>query len=349
VSVRETVLHDADSFRTLIRRAQRKVSEVFLLCDENTQANCLPHVEKTYLAENELKLTIATIPAGEASKTLEHAQAMWDRMIEGEVDRDALFIALGGGVVTDLGGFIASAYKRGIRLIHIPTTHLAMTDAALGGKNGINYGGLKNQIGALYHPWAIVIDPQFLSSLPIRELQSGWIETVKHALIADRALWNQIKDNPWEEASLDHHILNTSAQIKLNIAAADEGDHGIRQSLNFGHTIGHALEAQQSLLHGEAVAFGIIAELYLSKQILGAKSEEIDAILTYLKPYHPRISNLDINEDTMLRSMLNDKKNRGGRIRFSLISQIGQAEVGITASDEMILKAIAFAQQKVNT
>ncbi len=347
--VRETILHESSAFQALVQRAERKVSELIILCDSNTEKHCLPYFEEKYVRALDLPVRVLSIAPGESSKSLEEAQNIWDQLIEHRVDREALFIALGGGVVTDLGGFVAASYKRGIRLINVPTTHLAMTDAALGGKNGINYGALKNQIGAVYHPWAVLLDHSFLSSLPERELRSGWIETVKHALIADQALWRHITSRTWTEAMRNQQILTTSAQIKLNIAAADVGDHGIRQSLNFGHTVGHALEAQQDLLHGEAVAFGIIAELYLSQQSLGLSQEEMDAILAYLSSYHDQLCDLNINTEALMHSMRNDKKNRGGRIRFSLISQIGQAEVGITVSDEMLLDAIAFAQEHVKT
>lgn len=322
---------------------------MIVLCDENTVAHCLPYFEATYLEGLKIPIETVTIPAGESNKSIQQAEMVWNRLIDQEIDRDALFISLGGGVITDLGGFVSASYKRGIRAIHVPTTHLAMTDAALGGKNGINYGGLKNQIGTLYHPIAVLIDHHFLETLPQRELESGWIETVKHAWIADRSLWREIKVRDAFSAMRDANILKTSAHIKLQITAADEADLGIRQCLNFGHTIGHALEAQQNLLHGEAVAFGLIAELYLSHIHLGLDKTAFTEALAYLKRYHACLQAVSINMDDMMRSMRNDKKNRGGRIRFSLISQFGQAEVGITVSDEDIHNAVAFATKEINT
>ncbi len=320
-------------------------SSVAILTDSNTEAHCLPYFVSTYL-EGEEFIHLSVEP-GEESKSIECAEEIWSAMLEEQLDRKALLISLGGGVITDLGGFVASTFKRGIQFIHVPTTHLGMTDAAIGGKNGVNFQGLKNQIGNIRQPKAILIDSKFLSSLPEEELRSGLMESVKHALIADSSFWKKIIAIEPSVAAIDISIIKESAAIKQQIIEQDQDDFGIRQSLNFGHTVGHAIESMYGVSHGIAVAFGIIAESFISAKQCELPALDLDKIcdvvLNCLKPIMPE--KLDV--DRLLELMKSDKKNEYGEVRFSLISNIGISQIGETVPIEIIKQSIAFASTKV--
>lgn len=320
-------------------------SSIAVLTDSNTEAHCLPYFVSTYL-EGEEFIHLSVEP-GEESKSIECAEEIWIAMLEEQLDRKSLLISLGGGVITDLGGFVASTFKRGIQFIHVPTSHLGMTDAAIGGKNGVNFQGLKNQIGTIRQPKAILIDEQFLSTLPEPELRNGFMETIKHALIADARFWKKIVNAEAEIAAADISIIKESAAIKQQIIEQDRDDFGIRQSLNFGHTVGHAIESMLGISHGVAVAFGIIAESFISARQCGLPETDLDKIcdvvLKCLKPIIPE--SLDI--DRLLELMNSDKKNEYGEVRFSLISNIGKSKIGETVPIDLVKQSIAFALTKM--
>lgn len=320
-------------------------SSIVILTDHNTELLCLPYFLSTYLEDEEF--THLSIEPGESSKSIECAEEIWGVMLEEQLDRKTLFVSLGGGVISDLGGFIASTYKRGIQSIHVPTTHLAMTDAAIGGKNGVNFHGLKNQIGSIRLPRAILIDDQFLNTLPDKEIRGGFIETIKHALIADATFWKKIETLEATAASKDKSVIEHSASIKQQIIEQDQDDFGIRQALNFGHTIGHALEASLGISHGEAVAFGIIAESFISEKQCGLPQEELNEIIRLVKAcIIPDLAN-DLDADKLLNLMKSDKKNEYGEVRFSLISNIGVSKIGETVPIEIVKQSIAFALSKM--
>jgi len=320
-------------------------SSMVVLSDQNTSKHCLPYFTDQYLGE--VDFYHLEIPAGESSKELKVTDWLWSRMQEAGIDRKSLLIALGGGVVTDIGGFVASTYKRGIQHVLVPTTTLAMTDAALGGKTGINFNGLKNQIGTFYNAASILVDLQFLSTLPENEMRSGWMETVKHALIADADLWNHIRHSNWIDMSISGDIIGKSAAIKMNIAEQDQTDLGVRQALNFGHTVGHAIESSSGLLHGEAIAFGMVAESYLSSTLLGLDQRELDDIVHYIEGLGISFTDLDLNSESILANIMHDKKNENGRLIFALISNIGKAEVNVEVDAQDIEKAITFAADRL--
>lgn len=343
------IISSVDEWQAFLQGLHRDISKFIILCDTNTAKHCKPLFFSKYLSKHQDHCIEIDIEVGEQKKTLTTAEMIWSKLQDAAVDRDGCLVAIGGGVVTDIAGFVSCTYKRGIRLVNVPTTHLGMTDAALGGKNGLNFGGLKNQIGSLHFPASVVIDPGFLETLPKKELHSGWIETVKHALIADKTLWNTISSKPLESLVYDRDIILRSATIKMNIAQADSADFGIRQALNFGHTIGHAVEAQTNLLHGEAVAFGIISELYLSLKLTGLNQHSFDTILDYLCYYYPFLKEIELDTDRLINAMQNDKKNSGGEIIMSLIPEIGQIKVGIPIKEHLILEAIHFTQKVVGT
>lgn len=323
---------------------------IIVLTDSNTSKHCLPVFESKYLRENQF--THWEIEAGEEHKSLEKAQELWTRLMQREADRTTIIIVLGGGMLTDLGGFVGSTYKRGIRTVYVPTTNLAMTDAAIGGKTGVNFMGVKNQIGTFYLPEAVLIDPIFLETLPERELKSGFAETIKHALIAEPKLWQLIKEKSIDACLKDANIILHSMHIKEHVVESDSHDFGLRQSLNLGHTIGHALEgisqnAEKPILHGEAVIFGMLAELQIAKELEILSESDFTEIENYLTANYCFDFLHEVSDDAMMQHMLNDKKNTKGKITFSLISNIGEPRLGVHVSDELILKAIAYAHERL--
>lgn len=345
MTVTDRLIMEAGQFKVLLKELDP--TQIVVLTDTNTAEYCLPLFQTDYLSERPFHHIC--IDTGEGSKCLETASSIYESLMASGIDRKSLLINLGGGVVTDLGGFVGATFKRGMQVINVPTTHLGMVDAALGGKNGVNFEGAKNQIGTFHLVRAVVIEGRFLNTLPEAELLSGWMETVKHALIADRDLWQGIISLNPKEAAKDKAIILRSAKIKMQIAEQDTQDTGIRQSLNFGHTVGHALEADTALLHGEAVAFGTIAEVYLSEKMCGLPSDEARAIVGYIKGLSYPIQDLSIDQDRLTQLMSYDKKNEGADIRFALISHLGRAEVGINVDTKWIHESLRFAQQQLST
>lgn len=294
-------------------------SSVAILVDENTKEYCLPlltEIEPTVIIE---------IKSGEENKNINTCEYIWKKLTYYKFDRDSLLINLGGGVIGDMGGFAASTYKRGISFIHIPTTLLAMTDASIGGKLGVNFNYLKNQIGLFNNPSSIFINPKFLETLNENELKSGFSEIVKHALIADKDLWSQIQGTPFNKLDLSE-IIKISIKIKNDIVLEDSKEEGKRKILNFGHTFGHAIESYYlkkgtSILHGEAIFMGIILETNLSKLSEFDKLNIQSYILNNFKlPYTPP-------KKELINFLLNDKKNSNRRINFSLLDGIGKCSI----------------------
>lgn len=293
-------------------------SRIAILVDENTKQHCLPLFLKSYQINTPL---IIEVPAGEEHKNIESCQYLWDTFTQAALDRKTLLINLGGGVIGDMGGFAASTYKRGIDFIQVPTTLLAMVDASIGGKLGIDFKGLKNQIGLFKNPQAVFIDSQFLNTLPKEQLLSGFAEVVKHALIADKNYWNSLQNLPLEALSWEA-IIKQSIHIKNSIVSEDPFEQGARKKLNFGHTYGHAIESHylaegNAILHGEAVALGMLLESQLSP-ITQLEKNEIESFIrkTFTLPILPE-------KGALKKWMLNDKKNEDGTIRFSLLTEIG--------------------------
>ncbi len=325
-----------------------KPSKVFILVDEHTEEHCLPVLTKVYslrpkspylsdLSEDQ----IITFPAGELHKTLQTVSDVWSLLIEQKADRHALVINLGGGVVTDLGGYAAGCYKRGIRFLHIPTTVLGMVDAALGGKTGIDHAGIKNSVGLFRMPEVVLTDVQFLTTLPARELRSGMAEMYKHALIHDRAHWDELKLKPELTATL----ITKSQQVKLEIVKKDPYEQGIRAALNFGHSVGHAiesllLETNAPLLHGEAIAVGMICEAYLSERLCGLAKEAVLDIEKTLLDVYGHTSLTGKQKENIVSLVANDKKNLRGTIRMSLLHEIGTPALSIQVKDTEINEAV---------
>ncbi|MDB5225930.1 MAG: aroB 2 [Bacteroidota bacterium] len=322
--------------------SNHKYSKVFVLVDENTNLHCLP------LLQNILSdVAIIETKSGEENKNIAWCEMIWQQLITGNADRKALCINLGGGVIGDMGGFAASCYKRGIDFINIPTTLLSQVDSSIGGKLGVDFQYGKNLIGLFRNPKAVFISPVFLKTLPKRQLINGWAEIFKHALIKNKDQWNKYKDIDILKDDVSD-IVYESLLIKKAVVEEDPFEKGLRKILNFGHTVGHAIEAyslendKQHLLHGEAIAIGMICEAYLSVKKCGLKGEELNEIKTLILNYFPKhdISNYD--ENKLLEIISADKKNDRDVVNASLLSSIGNCGYDIPISREEILESLVF-------
>jgi len=319
-----------------------KYSQLGLIMDSNTQAHCLPLVQEG-LAKS---FSSFVFPAGESHKNLETCTKIWEWMTEEGFDRKALIINLGGGVTGDMGGFCAATYKRGIRFINLPTTLLSQVDASVGGKLGIDFMGLKNHIGVFTKPEAVLIADTFLQSLPEEELRSGYAEVIKHGLIQDEAYFGLLKFEHWKEQNW-RDIIEKSISIKRIVVEKDPKEAGLRKILNFGHSIGHAfeskyLETERHLLHGEAIAIGMIAEAYLSHQKSGLSSRELESIQASLLQVFPKFDFEEEEIPGIIKLCMQDKKNEGNQIYFSLLSSIGKCDFNIPVTEQEIYDAIKY-------
>ncbi|HCN50250.1 MAG TPA: 3-dehydroquinate synthase [Chryseobacterium sp.] len=324
---------------------EKTFSKIFILVDENTHEYCLPVLLGNM--ETDLGFEILEIEAGEEMKNIQTANQLWEILTEMQADRKALVINLGGGVITDMGGFVASTYKRGIQFINIPTTLLSMCDASIGGKTGIDLMHYKNMVGTFAFPEQIFIYPKFLETLPFKELRSGFAEMLKHGLIADKSHWDQlIQIRKLEVETVIPHI-QTSMNIKQDVVEKDFHESNIRKTLNFGHTIGHAVESlclQQGnpILHGEAVAMGMIAEAHLAYLENLISEEDVKIIIENIQRYYPYLDINDFKDEDITALLLNDKKNTNSKINFSLLSAIGSCTYDHQCSQKNILEAIHF-------
>ncbi|WP_109832126.1 3-dehydroquinate synthase [Reichenbachiella versicolor] len=328
--------------------SDKKYSKIAVLVDENTQKHCLPKVIDV-LPEHYL----ITIKSGEENKHLGTCEDIWMAMTEASFDRKALLINLGGGVIGDMGGFAASAYKRGFDFINIPTTLLSQVDASVGGKLGVDFHGFKNHIGFFKEPKTVLIHSDFFESLPKNELRSGFAEVIKHGLIYDKPYFEKVKTiNPYN-ADLTE-LVSESIEIKKKVVTEDPFESGIRKILNYGHTIGHAVESyflekpKEKLLHGEAIAVGMICEAYLSKKLTGLSKEDLEEISDYLiEVYQPKVIESSLFDD-ILKLTLQDKKNEGGIVQFSLLKSIGECTVNIPVSTADMVDSLFYFNQKIS-
>jgi 3-dehydroquinate synthase len=322
-------------------------SSIYILVDSNTNEYCSKFLSEKI--EAEVKIEWIEIEPGEEHKTISTCNEIWKTLSETGADRKSLIINLGGGIVTDIGGYAASCFKRGIDFVHVPTTLLGMVDAAIGGKNGVNLDSLKNQIGIIRVPRLVLIDVGYLATLPAEEMRSGLAEMLKHGLIANADDFFAFQDLSQFQVDKLPELIRDSIQIKTKIAEEDPHEKGLRMALNFGHTLGHAIESyhmeevsKTKLLHGEAVAIGMILALKLSVEVLQFDELKCDQasqiITTYFKPVE--FSEEDISKiKTYLK---HDKKNSAGNINFVLLEAIGQPKINCKVSDEQIKKAFAY-------
>lgn len=319
-------------------------SRLFVFTDTNTEKHCLPLI-KEVLPEDSV---YCSVPWGEKNKTLSSCELVWNKMTENQLDRKALFLNLGGGVVSDMGGFCSSIYKRGICFINIPTTLLSQVDASVGGKLGVDFQGFKNHLGVFNEPETVLISPEFLETLPKRELRSGFAEVIKHGLIQDASYFRALPIENWHQSDwkkLIHH----SVEIKKAVVKADPKEAGLRKILNFGHTVGHALETYfldtpNHLLHGEAIAAGMICEAYLSKQETGLPERELEEIQNAFLSIYGKIKFEEKDLSTVLDLCLQDKKNEGSTLLFTLLRSIGDCTYNIPVSREKIQEALIYYQ-----
>lgn len=318
-------------------------SQVFVLVDENTERSCLPVLDK-YL----FNTSIIKIKSGELHKTLETAQHIWDHLQRANANRKSVLINLGGGVISDIGGFCAATFKRGFDFINIPTTLLAMVDSSIGGKLGIDYNGYKNAIGLIQQPKAVYINPDFLNSLPREEIVNGYAEIIKHALISDADYWDKLLRTGLDEWQKTTAIINGSVKIKLQVIKKDPEEKSLRRLLNFGHTIGHAIEAyslahdKKPLKHGEAIAIGMICEAYLSKEVTGLSNRELRMLTDYILRFFPKYSLKSILSPELINLMRQDKKNQSDEINFTLLKRIGKASINNVCSEHQISMALNY-------
>ncbi|MBP7399035.1 MAG: 3-dehydroquinate synthase [Chitinophagales bacterium] len=318
-------------------------SQLFVLVDSITEIECYPKIKNIIPAH-----TLISIATGEQHKHIDTCKEIWDVLAINNADRNAVLINLGGGVIGDMGGFAASTFKRGIAFIQMPTTLLSQVDASVGGKLGVDYNSVKNIIGVFNNPIAVLIATDFLNTLPERQLTNGFAEVIKHGLIADKEYWEKIsQENPTEIKDWVA-IIQTSVNIKKHVVETDYKETGLRKTLNFGHTIGHAVETwsmQQDadpLFHGEAIAIGMICEAFLSHLYLELHAKELAAITNSILQYFPGYNVKDLDTATLISFMMQDKKNCGDSIRFSLLNHIGDCNYDIAVKQNDILEALQF-------
>jgi len=323
---------------------ESKYSNIFIIVDDQTNEYCLSKFIP--LLETDLAIEIIEFEAGEVNKNIETCIEIWNILTELGADRKSLVINLGGGVVTDLGGFVASTFKRGVDFINIPTTLLSMVDASVGGKTGVDLGNLKNQIGVINVPQMVLIDTQYLETLPQSEMRSGLAEMLKHGLIYDAPYWRQFSDLKSIVFDELDQLIYRSVEIKNEIVIQDPTEKNIRKALNFGHTLGHAIEGyfleseeKTTLLHGEAIAVGMILESYISLKKGLISEEEYREIKAVIKDIYDDVVFEEKDIDPILELLIHDKKNEYGLIQFALIEGIGKIKINQSVENKLILEA----------
>ena len=321
---------------------------IFILVDDITRQLCLPLVENFDCLRH---AEIITIGATDQHKTLESLTHVWSSLQRGGATRHSLMVNLGGGMVTDLGGFAASTFKRGLNYINIPTTLLAMVDASVGGKTGINFGGLKNEIGVFSTARSVILDTQFLRTMDAENMLSGYAEMLKHGLIADDSMWAELLN--FDIDVPDYHqlsrMLEDSVKVKERIVEEDPTEKGIRKALNLGHTVGHAFESfalqRKSVLHGYAVDWGLIFELDLSHIKTGFPIGKMRQTVSFINEHYGKLSITCDDYPTLLELMTHDKKNVGSDINFTLLGDVGDIRINQTATKEEIEESLDFYRE----
>ena len=328
--------------------AECEHDRIFVLVDETTNKLCWSLV-KDYLCLKDAQTIV--IGATDRRKNLDTLVHVWESLQQGKATRHSLLINLGGGMVTDLGGFAASTYKRGINFINIPTTLLAMVDASVGGKTGINFGGLKNEIGVFSDAEFVLLDTNWLRTLDEENIRSGYAEMLKHGLIADDTMWAELINFNLAQPNLRQlaSMLHKSVRIKERIVAEDPHEKGIRKALNLGHTFGHAFESwamkRQPVLHGYAVAFGLIAELYLATTQTDFPTERMRQTVNFIRAYYGSLPITCNDYPELIELMHHDKKNRGNEINVTLLGGIGDIRIDQTITEEDIKEALDFFRE----
>ena len=340
------ILYGSKAYRALIQLiSESEFSKVFILTDSNTRTYCLPHFLEN--VSPAIHWEVLEFPAGETFKTLHTCLDIWEKLSVLGADRKSLLINLGGGVVTDLGGFVASAYQRGISFINIPTTLLSMVDASVGGKTGVDLGPLKNQIGLINNPEMVLIDAGYLETLDNRQITSGFAEMLKHGLILDKTYWKEL--SALETLDTVDTLIPRSVQLKEEVVLTDPKEKGLRKILNFGHTLGHAIESHfltkesgKALLHGEAIAAGMIMEAFISVSQCQMTQTECDEIKAVFLRFFPRVPITSEDRTSILSLLRFDKKNAHGHVLFALLEAIGKARTDQEVSPELLLASFDY-------
>lgn len=329
--------------------AECEHDKIFILTDQTTHDMCLPKLQNFLCLKGAQSIVIK---AGDTNKTLDSLAEVWTALSQGGVTRHSLMINLGGGMVTDLGGFAASTFKRGIDFINIPTTLLAMVDASVGGKTGINFGGLKNEIGVFSDSKFVIINTQFLDTLDHDNICSGYAEMLKHGLISDERTWAELVtfDLDTPDLSQLQRMVAESIKVKERIVEADPHEHGIRKALNLGHTMGHAFESfamrrGTPILHGYAVAYGLISELYMSARKTAFPTDRMHQTVRFIRENYGTLNITCDDYPTLIELMHHDKKNTSGIINFTLLGNVGDIRINQTANEEEIKEALDFFRE----
>lgn len=323
---------------------KKEYNKYIIICDENTSENCLSNL--LFACKTLTTAEIIELESGEKNKTIETCMQVWGALTDIGADKKSLLVNLGGGVISDLGGFVASTYKRGIDFINIPTTLLSMVDASVGGKTGVDFEGIKNHIGVIYEPKGVFINSIFLETLSERQLKNGYAEIIKIALIADSEFWKTLKKIKNYKEFYSENIITKAIELKNTIVKKDLLETNLRKCLNFGHNIGHALESSlikqnKDILHGEAVAFGIIIESEIACQLKRISAKELETILTYIKSIYKEIKLSNSTKKLVLEFLKHDKKNDGANLCFALPNTIGSYKLSCEVTLEIVEKIIS--------
>lgn len=327
--------------------SKNKYSKVFILVDSNTNKYCLDLFLEKHLSGIDFK--IVKIKEGEENKNTKNLYSAWTKISKLGGDRNSLLINLGGGLVSDLGGFVASTYNRGIDFINVPTTLLSIVDASIGGKVGINIGRLKNQVGVFNYPKLILIDTSFLETLPKREINSGFAEMLKHGLIFEKNYYKTLSELKNIDSKLSTELIYNSIKIKNEVVNRDPKEKNFRKILNFGHTLGHAIESHflgkkkaKNLLHGEAISIGMILESYISYKILKLPYEQCKNIKQTINNNFKKVKINKEDLKSILRLIKFDKKNRGEKVLFVLLYEIGKIKIDIEVPKKIVIESFEF-------
>ena len=322
-------------------------SKLFILVDTNTREYCLPYLLKHI--EEGIDFEIIEIEAGEIHKNLDTCALIWNLLTKMGADRKSVLVNLGGGVITDMGGFVASTFKRGIKFINIPTTLLSMVDASVGGKTGVDLGVLKNQIGLFSNPEMVLIDTAFLRTLSDREMRSGLAEIIKYGLTFDSNIWREIQSMSALKSEILDGLVYRSIEIKNDVVLKDLKEDNLRKTLNFGHTMGHAIESyfleskeKNSLTHGEAIAIGMVIELYYSSQLFGYPISETESIKDFVINYYGKAPILESDFDAIISLMQYDKKNVNGRVNFILLKNTDEFVFDVQLDNDLLLNGLKY-------
>lgn len=320
---------------------------LFIIVDENTAKLCLGYFKTRFNAA--VNFSVIQIPPGEKHKNIHTCISVWEELSRKGADRNSLVINLGGGVVTDLGGFAAATFMRGIPFINIPTSLLAMVDASVGGKTGVDLNLIKNQIGTITLPEMVLIDTEFLKTLPERQIVSGFAEMIKHAIIDGKESWEKIRQIPIGEIPRNEKLISESIAIKERIVKEDPTEKGIRKILNFGHSLGHAIETHflsgnnySSVLHGEAIAAGMVLASFISYESGILKPEVLDEITSFIVSVYPKLIFEDDDIKNIINLMAFDKKNRNGEVLFVLPEDIGRFRMNCKADNNLVIRSFTY-------